>query len=334
MRNLAHQYPPTKPPRRKPKHARPTDRAALRGVDLQVRPGEVFGLLGPNGSGKTTLFRILSTLLTPRPPAGEAPAEATVFGTDIASSPDAVRRQIGVVFQHPALDDRLTAEENLRYHGMLHGLTGKALHQRGRQMLQAVGLESHADEHVATLSGGMRRRIEIAKALLTQPRLLLMDEASTGLDPAAQRSLWRSLREQVQATGLTVLLTTHLMHEAERCDRLAVMSEGKIVAVDSPDGLIDRISGQVLDIQWSGHDPAANREAAREVLAALGVAAQSSGVIETGDTLRIELADAAQAVPIVAAAARDRAHSIRVAQPSLEDAYLALTGRPLHEDAP
>lgn len=334
VRNLSHVYAPAKPPRKRGRksHAAPAfDRAALDNVSLQVRPGEVFGLLGPNGSGKSTLFRILATVQQASPPAGTEPGSASVFGTDINADPAGVRAQIGVVFQHPSLDDKLTANENLRYHGMLHGITGPALDERCDAMLESVGLCGRAGEHVEAFSGGMRRRVEIAKALLPAPRLLLMDEASTGLDPAAQRDLWATLRGRVRDDGLTVLLTTHLMHEAELCDRLAVLSEGRVIAVDTPAGLINRVGGQVLELRWAGDERGPVDALAGEVLSALGLSPESPGVTSTQQALRIEMADAAGAVPKVAHIAGDRAASIRIAQPTLEDAYLSLTGKSLHE---
>jgi ABC-2 type transport system ATP-binding protein len=335
VHDLSHVYPALKPRRARGGRSAPaahaTDRAALEGVSLEVRPGEVFGLLGPNGSGKSTLFRILATVQQALPPAGAKPGSAAVFGTDIHADPAGVRAKIGVVFQHPSLDDKLTAAENLRYHGMLHGITGSTLAERSSAMLASVGLDGRAGERVEAFSGGMRRRVEIAKALLPSPRLLLMDEASTGLDPAAQRDLWATLRERVRDDGLTVLLTTHLMHEAALCDRLAVLSQGRVITVDTPTGLVERVGGQVLEVQWDNPVQGGADGVTERVLSALGLSPGSPGVTSTNQTLRVEMADAAGAVPRVAELAGDRAASIRVAQPTLEDAYLSLTGQPLYD---
>src|SRR3954469_23101552 len=190
------------------------ERVALDGVSLSVGAGEIFAILGPNGSGKTTLFRLLSTLV-PAPP-----GRVKVLGLDAAEQRDAIRREIGVVFQSPSLDKQLTAEENLTHQGHLYGLRGADLRSRVAQALDAFGLGDRARERVAGFSGGMRRRVEIAKALLHRPRLLLMDEPSTGLDPAARIDLWRIITD-VSGQGVTVLVTTHLMDEADRCTRLA-----------------------------------------------------------------------------------------------------------------
>src|SRR5438552_1768384 len=196
------------------------ERRVLRGLDFTVPEGEIFGLLGPNGGGKTTLFRILATLL--RPTAGRA----LVMGHDVALEPDEVRRRIGVVFQSPALDRVLTVRENLEVHGRLYGLSGRGLRGAAEEMLRRVRLLDRADDRVGTLSGGLMRRAEIAKGLLHRPRLLLMDEPSSGLDPGARQDLWELLRDLRERFGTTLLLTTHLMEEADRCDRLAILSEG------------------------------------------------------------------------------------------------------------
>src|SRR4051794_14232599 len=185
-------------------HSYPGGRLALDGLTLSVEPGEIFGILGPNGSGKTTLFRILSTLIP------TAPGHARVLGHDVAEDRDFVRRSIGVVFQSPSLDKQLTAEENLVHQGHLYGLRGAPLRERVAEALRAIALGERAGERVATFSGGMRRRVEVAKGLLHRPRVLLMDEPSTGIDPAARIDMWTQLRA-VREAGVTVLLTTHLM---------------------------------------------------------------------------------------------------------------------------
>ncbi|HEY8667047.1 MAG TPA: ATP-binding cassette domain-containing protein, partial [Tepidisphaeraceae bacterium] len=187
------------------------DRFALNGVSLTVQTGEIFGFLGPNGSGKTTLFRILSTLIAP------TEGEVRMMGLDLRSQRDEIRRHIGVVFQSPSLDKQLTAEENLMHQGHLYGLRGAELRGRIGEMLARVGLAERPRERVGQFSGGMRRRVELAKGLLNRPRILLLDEPSTGLDPGARIDLWRYLREIQGNEGVTILLTTHLMEEAEHC---------------------------------------------------------------------------------------------------------------------
>ena len=208
-------------------------RTALNGVSFDVRAAELFGLLGPNGSGKTTLFRILSTLMIP------TGGRALVMGCDAAQDPASLRRQIGVVFQAQSVDPKLTAYENLWHQGHLYGLRGSALKTRVHEILTRVGLAERAKERVETFSGGMQRRIELAKGLLHHPAVLLLDEPTTGLDPQARRNLW-DLVKQIQSRGTTVIITTHYMDEAEKlCDRVAIIDSGQIISLGSPDKLID-----------------------------------------------------------------------------------------------
>src|SRR3954467_596919 len=216
------------------------DRLALDNVSFDVGPAEIFGLLGPNGSGKTSLFRILSTLMLP------SGGTATIMGADAASEPNTVRRNIGVVFQAQSVDVKLSAAENLRHQGHLYGLRGKTLTSRISEMLSRVGLADRAKERVETFSGGMQRRVELAKGLLHHPSVLLLDEPTTGLDPGARRDLWKYLAQLRDSEGVTVLVTTHLMEEAERCDRLAILNEGHLVGLGPPAELKSEIGGDVV----------------------------------------------------------------------------------------
>src|SRR5437868_10132533 len=216
------------------------DRSALNGVSFDVRPAELFGLLGPNGSGKTTLFRILSTLMIP------TSGHALVMGCDAAQDPSTLRRQIGVVFQAQSVDPKLTAFENLWHQGHLYGLRGTALKRRVEEILTRVGLADRAKERVETFSGGMQRRIELAKGLLHHPGVLLLDEPTTGLDPGARRDLWQYLQILRDEEQVSVLVTTHLMEEAENCDRLAIINEGNLLALGTPAELKSEIGGDVI----------------------------------------------------------------------------------------
>src|SRR5688572_18710385 len=292
------------------------DRVALSGVSLSVAPGQAFALLGPNGSGKTTLFRILSTLLPPQD------GRVTIDGLDVAQQPAEVRTRIGVVFQSPSLDKQLTAAENLRHHGHLFGLRGAALRARTDELLARVNLADRAAERVGGFSGGMRRRVEIAKALLTRPRVLLMDEPSTGLDPAARQDVWNLLREARQRESVTVLLTTHLMDEADDCDRVAVMNEGKLVACDTPAALKQRVGGDVMTMGSS--NPAALAAVLREKL--------SLDAKVDGRSVRLERSNAHELVPAVVGSAPGLIDSVSVAKPTLEDVFLHLTGRRFEAD--
>lgn len=219
---------------------------ALAELDLQVPAGSAYGLLGPNGGGKSTLFRILSTLLQP------TRGDAWIFGDHVATSPADVRRSIGVVFQSPALDRRLTVQENLRHHGHLYGLWGRSLGARIAATLERVELADRSETLVEELSGGLKRRVEIAKGLLHGPRLLLLDEPSTGLDPGARRSLWAALGNLREHEGVTVMVTTHILDEAEECDQVGLLHQGKLVATGSPESLKSAQGGDVIRIRALG----------------------------------------------------------------------------------
>ena len=238
VRNLTHRY---------------GTRTALSNVDFEVEAGEIFGLLGPNGGGKSTLFRILSTMMTP------SEGQALVAGFDAARQPAEVRRRIGVVFQTQSLDKAMTVAENLRAQGHLHGLSGAALRARMEHVMGRLGLAERRDDLVQTLSGGLRRRVEIAKGLLHSPQVLLMDEASTGLDPGARRELWQYVQELREREGVTILLTTHILDEADRCDRLVLLHQGRVVAEGSPGLLRSRIGGDVVVLEAGDPDALAPR---------------------------------------------------------------------------
>jgi len=218
-------------------------RVALSGVSFTVGEGEIFGLLGPNGGGKSTLFRILSTMMVP------TEGRAILAGHDVVREPAEVRRRVGVVFQTQSLDKALTVEENLRSQGHLHGLNGAPLRERMERAMEQLNLAERRKDLVETLSGGLKRRVEIAKALLHRPQVLLMDEASTGLDPAARRDLSRHVENLRAHDGVTILLTTHILEEADRCDRLVLLHQGKIVAQGTPRELKAHIGGDVVVLE-------------------------------------------------------------------------------------
>ncbi len=280
-------------------------RAALDGLDLQVRRGEIFGLLGPNGGGKTTAFRILASSLAP------SGGSASVLGIDVLGRPAELRRRIGVVFQNPGLDRKLTVQENLRYHGRLYGLAGSELQERIAQSLHRLRLGDRARELTETLSGGLRRRVELAKGLLHRPELLLLDEPSTGLDPGARKDLWAHLKE-LKEGGITVLLTTHLMEEAENCDRLAILDRGRLVASGTPEELKSSIGGEVVSIRTA--EPARLCE---EIRAKFG---GDPAVVD--DTIRIERREAHSFIPPLFESFPRQIDSITVGRPTLEDVFI------------
>lgn len=294
------------------------ERTALAGLNLQIEPGEIFALLGPNGGGKTTLFRLLSTLIPIQQ------GRANVLGYDIATQTHEVRRRIGVVFQAPSLDKKLSVAENLRHQGHLYGLTGKSLNERCEDMLGRLKLRDRRRDLVETLSGGMRRRVELAKGMLHHPQLLLLDEPSTGLDPAARSDLWDYLRLIRAEQGVTVVLTTHLLEEADKADRLAILNAGSLVALDTPERLRASVGGDTLTI--TAEEPGA---LAAAITDRLGVAAH-----EVDGCVRLELPDASQWVPRLVEAFPGRIETITLGKPTLEDVFIARTGhRFWHEEA-
>jgi ABC-2 type transport system ATP-binding protein len=288
-------------------------RRALDQVDLSIEDGEIFGFLGPNGSGKTTLFRILSTLVRPQT------GRVTMLGADLATRQDVLRPQLAVVFQSPSLDVQLTARENLRHHGHLYGLGGRPLEDGIERMLAQFSLSDRGNDYVRTLSGGMRRRVELAKGLLTRPRILLMDEPATGLDPAARVDLWRAIQDARRSSGLTVLVTTHLMDEAEECDRLAIMDGGRVVVSGAPGRLKEQIGGDVITLR--GRDAEALRRAIEEKF---GLKAEMMD-----GTVRLERPRAHEFVPQLVEAMPGLIESISVGRPTLEDVFIHATGHRL-----
>jgi len=286
------------------------DRIALNGASFDVQAAELFGLLGPNGSGKTTLFRILSTLMVP------VGGHAMILGHNVAKEPTQLRREIGVVFQAQSIDLKLTAAENLRHQGHLYGLRGAALRKRISEILERVGLSDRAKDKAETFSGGMQRRLELAKGLLHAPRVLLLDEPTTGLDPGARRDVWQYLRILRDEEQVTVLVTTHLMEEAERCDRLAILNEGKLVALGTPGELKQEIGGDVIVLESKNPDPLAGRIRTRFNIDVRLVDGQ----------LRIEKDHGHRFVTDLVEAFPGEIDSVSIAKPSLEDVFIRRTG--------
>ena len=288
------------------------ERRALDHLTLSVKRGELFCMLGPNGGGKSTLFRILSTLMQPDH------GEAEILGHDVVREAAAVRARIGVVFQSPSLDGKLTIRENLLCGGALYGLQGKELEERLRDAVAVVQLEERLNDRVETLSGGLQRRTEIAKCLLIRPEVLLLDEPSTGLDPAARLDLWAALENLRRDRGVTALCTTHLMDEAARADRVGIMSAGQLVALGTPSELTSALGGDVLSLTTRhGADQLAQRiNQHHEIVAA---------VVE--GEVRIEHPQAYELAARLAAQFSDEITAVRVARPTLEDVFVARTGR-------
>ncbi len=291
-------------------------RQALRGISLDVGRGEVFGLLGPNGGGKTTLFRVLATLM--RPTGGEA----TIDGLDVVLYPDSVRGRLGVVFQSPSLDEHLTVRENLEYQGRMYGLSGRTLRDRVDELLVLFSIADRKRDRAATLSGGLRRRVEVAKGVLHRPAVLILDEPSTGLDPGARRDLWHLLETLRREDGVTVLLTTHFMDEADRCDRVAILHQGQVVALGRPDDLKAEIGGDVLTV--------ATRDAER--LRGLIAERFGGGPIVVNGTVRLERPEGHAFLPQLVEAFPGEIDAITLGKPTLEDVFFLRTGHRFWEE--
>src|SRR5216684_1016096 len=285
-------------------------RTALDGFSFVVHRAELFGLLGPNGSGKTTLFRILSTLMV------STGGRATIMGFDAAKDPDGLRRQIGVVFQAQSIDAKLTAYENLWHQGHLYGQRGTVLKARIKEILGRVGLADRSKERVETFSGGMQRRIELAKGLLHHPSVLLLDEPTTGLDPGARRDVWQYLQLLRNQEHVSVIVTTHLMEEAERCDRLAILNEGKLVALGAPTELKREIGGDVILLDAQDAESLAERIRTRFNLDAKVL----------GEQVRLEQENGHRFITDVVEAFPGEIESISVSKPALEDVFIHRTG--------
>lgn len=312
---LRHVYPVPRKARRSGVDAM----AAIDGVSFEIRPGEIFGVLGPNGGGKTTLFRIICTLLRP------TEGRLAVFGHDVAEEAAQVRARLGVVFQSPSLDLKLTARENLRHQGNLYGLGGSDLEQRIDRWLVHFGLGDRCDELAERFSGGLRRRLDVAKALLHQPQLLLLDEPATALDVAARRDLWRQLVRLRDEYQVTVALTTHLMEIADRCDRLAILSAGRLVALESPAQLKARIGGDVVTVK-PAEDPQA---ICRLIKQRFGPWPDATEPQVVDGAIRLEKPDGSRFLAELSVALGDQIESITVGRPTLEDVFLHLTGSKL-----
>lgn len=287
------------------------NRESLRGLGFSVAPADLFALLGPNGGGKTTLFRIVSTLVAP------TSGTLEVFGVDVVKRPGKARRSMGVVFQSPAVDPWLTVIENLRHHGYLYGMSGSALHRGIERALERFGLTPRASDRVGTLSGGLRRRVELAKALLPEPPLLVLDEPSSGLDPTARREMLHELRRLRDDEGTTIVLTTHMIEEAAVADRVGILHEGQLVAIGPPGDLVDAIGADVLTIDPAG-PPAVLRQKLKERF--------DIDATPVGAHLRLERKRAHEFVPALVEAFGNDIRSVSVGKPTLEDVFVRHTG--------
>ncbi len=288
---------------------------AVRGIGFEVAAGETFGFLGPNGAGKTTTIKILCTL------ANATSGTATVAGHDAATQRDAVRRDIGLVFQDTTLDTYLTAAQNLRFHAELYGVPKAAVAPRMRQVMDMVGLWDRRDSLVSTYSGGMRRRLEIARGLLHAPRVLFLDEPTVGLDPQTRLSIWQYINDLKGREDITIFLTTHYMDEAENCDRIAIIDHGKIVAVDTPEALKASVGKDRVRILTA------------DDRAAIDALAETFGIdaVTSEGAVTFSVAAGEQFMPRLFAGLSVPIRSVSVSRPSLDDVFMSYTGTTIRD---
>jgi len=291
---------------------------AVNGITFSVEPGEVFGFLGPNGAGKSTTINMLCTLLAP------TSGQASVGGHDCVREPDAVRQSIGIIFQDPTLDNGLTAYENLLFHAYLYNLDRATARKRIDEVLGLVDLAPRKGELVRKFSGGMKRRLEIARGLLHFPKVLFMDEPTLGLDPQSRNMIWEFIRSLKARTGITIFMTTHYLEEAEFCDRIAIIDLGKIIAMGTPAELKASQKGDTLKLASKD-----NAALAREVEERFGMKATVS---EDGVTLTVEKGE--EAIPMIIKGLASEILSVNLTRPSLNDVFLSLTGKSIRDEEP
>ena len=291
------------------------DVEAVRGIDLDVAAGEVFGFLGPNGAGKSTTINMLCTLTEP------TSGRAEVAGYDVRTERDEVRRNIGLVFQETTLDAYLSAEQNLRFHAELYGVPRSVLADRLRQVLDMVGLWERRKSRVMTFSGGMKRRLEIARGLLHSPRVLFLDEPTVGLDPQTRSSIWGYIGQLRRAEDITIFMTTHYMDEAEYCDRIAIMDNGRIIALDTPAALKASVGKDRVQLRTADD---------RAAIAALGERFGLEAAVHEG-AVTFAVAEGEQFVPRLFAELGVPIHTVSVARPSLDDVFMSYTGKTIRD---
>ncbi len=289
---------------------------AVRGVDLDIEEGEIFGLLGPNGAGKTTTLGMLCTIVRPTSGTGR------IAGFDIARNPGQVRRKVGIVFQDPTLDTILTGRENLELSGRLYGIPATERASRIDEMLKLVDLSERASDLTKTYSGGMRRRLELARGLLHRPAVLFLDEPTLGLDPQTRGRTWDYIRKMAQKENTTVVLTTHYMEEAEAmCDRIGIIDEGRIISLDTPANMIDALGGDIVNIRA----PLIPFETLGALPYVSSVKGAGQSVEITMKSAHLHLAELLLLIP--------NAASVEMRKPTLSDVFIALTGRDIREEA-
>jgi ABC-2 type transport system ATP-binding protein len=291
-------------------------------VSIEVEQGEIFGLLGPNGAGKSTTISMLCTIM--KPTSGTAKVE----GYDISSEAADVRRSIGIVFQDPSIDEKLTGRENMEMHADLYDVPRDVMHSRIDEVLRLVELEDRASSYVSTYSGGMRRRLEIARSLIHYPKVLFLDEPTLGLDPQSRDHIWNYIRDLKERENITIILTTHYMEEADKlCDRIAIIDRSKIIALDTPHNLKEDLGGETITIQTRDNDLFADKIAEAKLV---------DEIIKTNSELNLRVKNAHKALPPVVALAmssRIYVETISIGEPDLDDVFMYYTGRKIRESS-
>jgi ABC-2 type transport system ATP-binding protein len=292
------------------------DLQAVAGVSFSVEAGEIFGFLGPNGAGKTTTMKMLCTLLSP------TSGQAQVNGFDVVRQRDDVRRSLGITFQDPSLDEQLTARENLIFHALIYKIPSAQRKTRVAEALDLVQLTDKSEIVVKTFSGGMKRRLELARSLLHRPAVLFLDEPTLGLDPQTRRRIWEFLNDLRQKQKLTLFLTTHYMEEAETCDRIAIVDHGKIVALDTPAALKNRVGKDLIELV--SREPAVLAEELKSLFGAVAIVTSEhvSISVERGDEFIVQMMSKLK-TPLL---------SLNVRKPTLEDVFVNMTGRAIREE--
>ncbi len=289
---------------------------AVDGVSFSVEKGEIFGFLGPNGAGKTTTINVLCTLQKP------TSGEAYINGYDVRNDPNNVRRSIGLIFQDPSLDDRLTAEENLNFHGMIYNVPKSARERRKKELLEMVDLWDRRKDQVKTFSGGMKRRLEIARGLLHRPKILFLDEPTLGLDPQTRSHIWNYIHSLRDEQGITIFMTTHYMDEAENCDRIAIIDYGKIVASDTPGELKKLVGGDVITLRTLDDEKAVKEIGERY---RIQVRRDEKGI-------HLEIENGEEFIPQFISSFSTKINSINLRRPTLDDVFLKLTGHEIRKE--
>ncbi len=289
---------------------------AVNDIDFSVPPGEIFGFLGPNGAGKTTTINILCTLSKP------TSGQAIINGFDVVRQQSQVRQSIGLIFQDPSLDERLSGLQNLRFHALVYNVPASIREQRIEDMLNMVELWDKRNSEVRTYSGGMKRRLEIARGLIHHPKVLFLDEPTLGLDPQTRNRIWEYILELRQREGTTIFLTTHYMDEAEKADRIAIIDYGKLVAVDTPQALKKLVSKDIISVKTADND-----RAAEEIKLSYGVETR-----QDSDGLTFEVDNGEEFIPPFVQKFGTKILSVSLRRPSLDDVFLKLTGREIRQE--